>query len=180
MTGLLTWVKCVTVQHASFTETLQLLSFDFVPRNVSDTKFNIPILFIIRLYSFVQGPGNLQLVEIHNRKGKVMNLQFPTPQHYSSGQGSGAARPGWTCTLEVLTDQSKASAVFPLCLPTVTQSHSRGNELTKEKARTLKTTLQRGQHPFPVHIRVEPGSNYNSTESRLLRGWLSNFKRVHF
>lgn len=47
------WVKGITVQHASFTETLQFLSFDFVPRNVSDTKFNIPILFIIRLYSFV-------------------------------------------------------------------------------------------------------------------------------
>lgn len=59
------WVKCVTVQHASFTETLQLLSFDFVPWNVSDTKFNIPILFIIRLYSFVQGPGNLYGFLVH-------------------------------------------------------------------------------------------------------------------
>lgn len=56
---ILTSIYSFLIYHASFCKAIQIIHFNFFPGYVCDSKIYIPELFVFRLYTFVQSPGNL-------------------------------------------------------------------------------------------------------------------------
>lgn len=56
---ILTSIYSFLIYHASFCKAIQIIHLNFFPGYICDSKIYIPELFVFRLYTFVQSPGNL-------------------------------------------------------------------------------------------------------------------------